>query len=142
MQKKKMKPRKLSASERDDNHRAVEMLPEIVGAQVVWNGILNENGDIGHIARQCVPALMQKAYDLAMAEDNLAAVTLTLKEFTDRGYGKSKDTIRIESGSNEEAVTAIRALVQEGMFTKKQGVAQLRGLGIIDVDFEEIDDED
>lgn len=114
----------------------LEMLPEFSGGKMQYKGVGWE-GAIEDLTRRCIPALAQKAFDNAMTSDNPMVALATFKEFSDRSFGKAKETIKIDSGSDKEAIKAVRGLIRDGVFTRKQGEAQLKELGIIDVEFEE-----
>jgi hypothetical protein len=113
------------------------MLPEVVGGNSVKYMGFNSEMGVSEIAKQCVPAVAERMYHLAMTSDNLQHVTGAFREFTDRAYGKAKDTIRIEDIRENEAVAAVRTLIRDGVLSKTAGEQQLRDLGIVDVDFTE-----
>lgn len=120
--------------------RTLEMLPEVAGAKLVYAGVMDNQGTIAEITKRCVPALVERTFTMAMESDNLSHVTAVLREFSDRAYGKAKETIKLEHGSDTEAIEAVKNLIKEGVFTRKQGKEQLKVLGILDVEFEEVDD--
>lgn len=75
-----------------------------------------------------------------MGEDKVgAADLLRLLQFaSDRVDGKVSDRVEVVMTMRDEAVSAVRELVLAGVLTRSAGAEQLKGLGIIDVEFEEI----
>lgn len=77
---------------------------------------------------------------IKMREDKVGASDMLriLQFAADRVDGKVSDRVEVVMTMKDEALAAVRELVLAGVLSRAAGREQLAGLGIIDVDFEEV----
>lgn len=103
-------------------------------------------GDVHAMAMAAIPALLEKAYRLAMSDR--AALDSVLKcanMFMERALGRPKEHIEVKVSSDAEAQAAVRELMEAGVMTAEGALAVLGPLGaelpVIDVKVDIIPDE-
>ena len=103
-------------------------------------------GDVHAMAMAAIPALLEKAYRLAMSDR--AALDSVLKcanMFMERALGRPKEHIEVKVSSDAEAMAAVRELMEAGVMTAEGALAVLAALGaelpVIDVKADIVPDE-
>ena len=103
-------------------------------------------GDVHAMAMAAIPALLEKAYRLAMSDR--AALDSVLKcanMFMERALGRPKEHIEVKASSDAEAQAAVRELMEAGVMTPQAALAVLGPLGaelpVIDVKADIVPDE-
>lgn len=103
-------------------------------------------GDVHAMAMAAIPALLEKAYRLAMSDR--AALDSVLKcanMFMERALGRPKEHIEVKVSSDAEAMAAVRELMEAGVMTAEGALAVLAPLGaelpVIDVKADIVPDE-
>ena len=103
-------------------------------------------GDVHAMAMAAIPALLEKAYRLAMSDR--AALDSVLKcanMFMERALGRPKEHIEVKVSSDAEAQAAVRELMEAGVMTAEGALAVLGPLGaelpVIDVKADIVPDE-
>lgn len=88
-------------------------------------------GDVHAMAMAAIPALLEKAYRLAMSDR--AALDSVLKcanMFMERALGRPKEHIEVKVSSDAEAMAAVRELMEAGVMTAEGRWRSLRRSGL------------